>query len=152
MAGSPADIRIAGAFGGDVVQSADRPGPASYDAAGLRYVFVAGCDDGPAWHYALDVERKDTRPDPGLAGLLRQILPEEPPLQTWTLIECLAKLRGRPAHLMLRDVLGARPGDATRLALGFGVAIACPAVATHHITVARIPAAGGTVAGSPVVR
>ena len=100
MAASPADLDIAQGFGGAVVQSRDLPGPASYDSAGRRYVFVA---PDVRWRYALDVERADTRLDAAMMALLRG-LATAPPLQSWTVIEVAAKLLDQPVHLLLRQL------------------------------------------------
>ena len=127
MAASPAEPAIARVFGGQVIAGSPAPGPASHDRFGLRHVFTGG---EPGWQYALDVERHDTALDPALETVLAGIA-DAPPLRTWTLIEALAKLHDRPAHLMLR---AARAGLGPLLA---GIETAHPTHPTHVMTLAR---------------
>jgi hypothetical protein len=109
MAVLPPDIRIAAVFGGAVYQSAALPGPASYDATGRRYVFLACPEHSQIWRYALDVEDKAGQADPALRAVLQKIMPDMPPLQAWTVVECLAKLLDLPAHLMLVHLQSLQP-------------------------------------------
>ena len=134
MVASPPDSRIAAVFGGAVYQSTALPGPASYDASGRRYVFVAGPEGCQSWRYALDVEDKDGQTDPALTALLQRIFPDMPALQAWTVVECLAKLSDMPAHLMLRQ-LATKPAAQTLGAMGAEV-VHIP-LARLYITVAR---------------
>lgn len=72
-----------------------RPGPASYDSRGTRYVFVAPAQDERS-AYALDVEDKD---QPGPAFLARRLgsMNVQDALRTWTEIEVAAKLLDEPS-------------------------------------------------------
>jgi hypothetical protein len=135
MAVSPPDIRLAGVFGGAVFQSVALPGPASYDATGQRYVFIACPDDRQIWRYALDVEDKTGQADPALSAVLQKIMPDMPALQAWTVVECLAKLSDLPAHLMLRQFQSVNAGP---LLQKLGAEIAHIPATAHYITIARI--------------
>lgn len=130
MAALPVKPEIARAFGGRVIAGAGLHGPASHDHCGVRYVFAGG---DPGWRYALDVERRDTAPDPALAAVLVAIA-DAPPLRTWTLIEVVAKLLNRPAHLVLGD---AKAGGLKQVLAAGRVEIAHPPAPDHWISVGR---------------
>jgi hypothetical protein len=97
---------VAQAFGGVVLRDpTGKHAPASYDHSNLRYNFLAPAANRGV--YALDVERRDARLDSLLEKVLSTVSPK-PALQTWTLIEVIAKLQNQPVHLVMRQVLVAK--------------------------------------------
>lgn len=103
MAGSRADRLIIAFPGGRIWQSRERPGAASYDHTGQRYV---ACFDDPApIAGALDIERRDSPVDDmviralGAAG-------RDAALRDWTKLEVAAKLTGKPSAQILKHVAG----------------------------------------------
>lgn len=129
MAASPAEtpVCVARAFGGRVLHDACRPGPASHDGRGARFVFEAPEDDGTC--YALDVEARDAACPDHLASALGP-----GGLERWTEIEVLAKLIDLPAHLVLRAALA---GEAWCRPERLGIEIVRRDTAAHWVAVGR---------------
>ena len=101
MAASRSDPLLGRAFGGVVLRSDHMPGPASYDADGQRYVFIAAATDAAA--YALDVETVKTRPPDAVAALFERSGETRPFFHAWTELEVIAKISNMPCHVLLRD-------------------------------------------------
>lgn len=91
---------VARAFGGVVLMNSARPGPASHDGAGVRFVFVSA--PGDPRRYAIDVERRDT-PIPAPVARVLGAGDGDAAGRAWTALEVAAKLTGRPVHLLLLD-------------------------------------------------
>lgn len=129
MAASPADAP----FGGLILTEEARPGPASHDGAGRRFVFCPPAAD--AGHlYALDVELRALPVPPHLG---RALGPQA--MRHWGRIEVMAKLLDIPAHLMLRRHLA---GEAAALIRAHGLTFCRADTATHWRIVGRRPSDG----------
>ena len=136
MAASPAERRP---FGGEILCHPTAPGPASHDGLGRRFLFRPPPGDAPGLRYALDVECR-ALPPPG--ALARVLGPRA--MALWGELEMVAKLTGRPVHLVLRDQLAGRDPRALP-----GLEIRRADTAGHWIVLGRWPGGGGAVAAGP---
>jgi len=90
---------VARAFGGVVLMNSARPGSASYDSAGVRFVFVPA--EGDRRRYAIDIEQRDT-PIPSLISRALGLAGGDATGRAWTALEVRAKLAGIPVLALLR--------------------------------------------------
>lgn len=126
MVASPADRVVARAFGGVVITGSDASGPASYDVAGVRFVFVPAAHDKAT--YALDVEHRDTEVPVFLAHHFASL--DRPFFECWTRLEVVAKLLERP----VLELVKATPHPDVS---GDGIIIQRVDTPTHWIAIGR---------------
>jgi hypothetical protein len=124
MVESPAETAP---FGCQILRDNVRPGPASHDGTGIRFVLLV--PEGTIGSYALDVERRDLPQSEAVATALG---PEY--LQRWGEIEVMAKLLDLPAHLVMQEV---QAGNGSRLRQRHGIDIQRQDTGEHWIVIGR---------------